>query len=118
MYLERLSAISGRIGGALAVSLVDHDGMPVESFSAAPDLDLESAAAEMVAKARNIQLQQKELSVGDVRQLTVAAELRTFLLSAVGRGFWLLAVLTPEAGLGRARFELKRATLLFENDLD
>lgn len=118
MYLERLSEISGRIGGALAVSLVDRDGMPIESLSSAPDLDLETAAAEMVTKARNIAQQQKELSVGAVRQLTIASELRTFLLSAVGRGFWLLAVLAPEASLGRARFELKRAVLLFENDLD
>lgn len=118
MYLERLSAVSRRIDGAVALTLVAADGMPIESLSSDPGLDLESAAAEMVAQARAIAQQQKELSVGGVVQLTVAGEAMTFLLSSLGRGFWLLAALGPEALLGRARFELKRATLLFENDLD
>ena len=118
MYLERLSTISSRIDGALALSLVAGDGMPVESLSSAPGLDLEAVAAELVAQSRTISQQQKELSVGEVRQLTVAGERMVFLLSTVGRGYWLLAALRPEANLGRARFELKRAVLLFENDLD
>jgi len=118
MYLERLSSVSSRIDGALAVSLVAGDGMPIESLSSVPDLDLEVVAAEMVAQAQAISLQQKELSVGEVRQLTVAGEEISFVLSAAGQGYWLLAALSPEAVLGRARFELKRAVLLFENDFD
>lgn len=118
MYLERLSTISSRVEGALALSLVAADGMPVESFSSDPGLDLESIAAEMVAQARTIAQQQRELSVGEIRQLTIAGDALTFVLSALGHGHWLLAALSPEASLGRARFELKRATLLFENDLD
>jgi predicted regulator of Ras-like GTPase activity (Roadblock/LC7/MglB family) len=118
LYLERLSAVSQRLGGALALSLVDHDGMPVESLSSAPELDLETVAAEMVAQARTIAQQQKELSVGEVRQYTVTGARLTFVLSSLGGGYWLLAALAPETILGRARFELKRATLLFENDLD
>ncbi len=118
MYLERLSSISSRIDGALALSLVAHDGIPIESLSSAPDLDLEVVAAEMVAQAQAISQQQKELSVGEVQQLTVAGEEMTFLLSAAGRGYWLLAALAPDAVVGRARFELKRAVLQFENDLD
>lgn len=118
MYLERLSAVSRRIDGAVALTLVAADGIPIESLSSAPDLDLEAVTAELVAQARTISHQQKELAVGEVRQLTVASERMTFLLSSLGRGFWLLAALLPEANLGRARFELKRATLLFDNDLD
>ncbi len=118
MYLERLSSISRRIDGTLALTLVASDGMPIESLSSAPELDLETVAAEMVAQAQTISQQQKELSVGEVQQLTIASEQMTFLLSSLDRGFWLLAALRPEASLGRARFELKRAVLLFENDLD
>jgi predicted regulator of Ras-like GTPase activity (Roadblock/LC7/MglB family) len=118
VYLERLSAVSQRIEGAVAVTLVAADGISIESLSSDPGLDLETVAAEMVAQARSIAQQQRELAVGDLVQLTVAGEAMTFLLSSLGRGFWLLAALGPEALLGRARFELKRATLLFENDLD
>ena len=53
MFLERLNAISDRIEGAIAVSLVDRDGIPVESVSARRDLDLESVAAELVSLVRS-----------------------------------------------------------------
>ena len=36
MFLERLSRISDRIDGALALSLVARDGIPVESVSSDP----------------------------------------------------------------------------------
>jgi len=118
MFLERLNAVSARIEGAVAVSLVASDGIPVESVSEQRDLDLESAAAELVALARSVAREQRELSVGELQQFTVSGRLLTFVLSRIGNGYWLLAALRPEAPLGRARFELKRATLLFEDDLD
>ena len=117
MFLERLGTISGRIQGALALSLVDRDGIPVESVSLAPDLDLESAAAELVSQVRAISSQQQELSVGEVQQVTVAGQGMSFVVSTVANGYYLLLLLRPEASLGRARFELKRASLLFEEDL-
>jgi predicted regulator of Ras-like GTPase activity (Roadblock/LC7/MglB family) len=118
MFLERLSSVSDRIEGAIALSLVAADGMPVESVSAAPDLDLETVAAELVTLARSIAKEQRELSVGELRQLTVAGDRLTFVLSRIARDFWLLAALAPGTSLGRARFELKRAELLFEDELD
>jgi predicted regulator of Ras-like GTPase activity (Roadblock/LC7/MglB family) len=117
MFLERLNEVSARMDGAVAVSLVASDGIPVESVSARRDLDLESAAAELVAMARSVAREQRELSVGELQQFTVSGRELTFLLSRLGGGYWLLAALSPEASLGRARFEMKRAALLFEDDL-
>jgi predicted regulator of Ras-like GTPase activity (Roadblock/LC7/MglB family) len=117
MFLERLNELSGRIDGALAVSLVAGDGIPIESVSAAADLDIDSIAAELVSLARSISREQRELSVGEVRQFTIAGERMTFLLSRVGGEFWLLAALGPESPLGRARFELRRAALYLEDEL-
>ncbi len=118
MFLERLNAVSSRIDGAVAVSLVANDGIPVESVSAARDLDLETVAAEMVSLARSIDKEQRELSVGELRQFTVAGDRIVYLLSRISAGYWILAALSPETSLGRARFELKRAALLFEDELD
>jgi predicted regulator of Ras-like GTPase activity (Roadblock/LC7/MglB family) len=117
VFLERLGAVSGRIDGAVALSLVDKDGIPVESVSLVPDLDLESAAAELVAQIRAISSQQQELSVGEVQQVTIAGQGMSFVVSAVAKGYYLLLLLGPDGSLGRARFELKRASLLFEEDL-
>ena len=66
MFLERLSAIQGRIDGAIALSLVDRDGIPVESVNSSPDLDLEVLAAEMLAQVRLVSDHNRELAVGDV----------------------------------------------------
>jgi len=118
VFLERLNEVSGRIEGAVAVSLIAADGIPIESVSTSPDLDLEVVAAELVNLARSIAKEQRELSVGDLRQFTVVGDRLTFLLSRVAPSFWLLAALVPQASLGKARFELKRAELLFEDELD
>jgi len=117
MFLERLSKVSGRIEGAKALSLVAQDGIPVESFSSSPDLDLEFLAAELIAQLRAISENHRELGVGEVRQFSVSTDKYTFLVSAVGGGYYLLLVLGEGGIYGRARFELKRARLLFEDDL-
>jgi predicted regulator of Ras-like GTPase activity (Roadblock/LC7/MglB family) len=118
VFLERLSAVADRVEGALAVSLVAADGIPIESVSSSPNLDLESAAGELVALARAIAQEQRELDAGELRQLTVEGSRSTLLLSRLAGCYWLLAVLAPEAAVGRARFELRRAELQFEGDLD
>ena len=105
------------IEGAIALSLVDRDGMPVESVSASPELDLEAIAAELISQVRAISQQQQELSVGEVQQFTVVAERMTFLVSAVAGGYYLLLALAPTGSVGRARFELRRASLVLEEEL-
>lgn len=118
MFLERLSAVADRAGGAIAVSLIADDGIPIESVSSAPDLDLEAVAAELVSLARSISQEQRELDAGDLRQFTVVGARSTYLLSRLAERYWLLAVLAPGSSLGKARFELRRAELEFEDDLD
>jgi predicted regulator of Ras-like GTPase activity (Roadblock/LC7/MglB family) len=117
MFLEQLNSISNRIDGALALSLVARDGIPVESVSADPDLDLEVLAAELVAQVRSIAEDHRELAVGEVQQLTVTTDRLTLMVSSVAPDYYLLLVLGPEGSQGRARFELRRARLLLEKDL-
>lgn len=117
MFHELLSQITGRIDGALALSLVARDGMPVESVTSDRELDLEALGAEMVAQARAISANHRELEVGDVQQLSVTTERVTLMVSTVTPDYYLLLVLGPEGNYGRARFELRRARLLLEDEL-
>jgi predicted regulator of Ras-like GTPase activity (Roadblock/LC7/MglB family) len=117
MFLDQLSRISNRIEGALALSLVAKDGIPVESYSSDPNLDLEVLAAELVAQARSITEDHRELHVGEVQQLSVTTDRLTLMVSSVAADYYLLLVLGPEGNYGRARFELRRARLLLEADL-
>jgi predicted regulator of Ras-like GTPase activity (Roadblock/LC7/MglB family) len=117
MFLERLSSITDRIDGAVALSLVAADGIPVESVNSDPRLDLEVLAAELIAQVRIISDDHRELNVGEVRQLAVSTDRFTLMVANVAEGYYLLLVLADSSSYGRARFELRRARLLFEPDL-
>lgn len=117
MFLERLIQLSNRISGTVALSLVGKDGMPVESFSSNPELDMEVLAAELIAQVRSISENHRELSVGEVQQFSVTTDRMTIMVSALTDDYYLLLVLGEDGGYGRARFELRRARLLFERDL-
>lgn len=117
MFLERLARVNNRIDGAIALSLVAADGIPVESVSNDPDLDLEVLAAELIAQARTISDNHRDLAMGEVRQISVSTDLGTIMVSSVAPGYFLLLVLGIDGSYGRARFELRRARLAFESDL-
>lgn len=117
MFLERLNRIASRIDGTVALSLVAADGIPVESVNTDPAVDLEVLAAELIAQVRVISDDHRELNVGEVRQLSVTTDRYTLMVSGVARGYYLLLVMTDSSAFGRARFELRRARLLFEPDL-
>lgn len=118
MFLDRLSTVSSRITGALALSLIAGDGIPVESFSADPEIDIDALAAEMMAHLHGISADNRDLQVGDVQHLAVTTDRLTLMVSALSPGYYLLLVLDDPTSFGRARFELKRARLLFEGELD
>lgn len=117
MFLERLNQILRRIEGALAVSLVDRDGIAVESVSSDPDLDLELLGAELVNQLQTISDHHRELSPTPVQRLTVGSDERTLMVGSLNQDYYLLLVLGADAIAGRASFELRRAGLLLGNDL-
>jgi predicted regulator of Ras-like GTPase activity (Roadblock/LC7/MglB family) len=117
MFLERLARVRNAIDGARALALIDKDGIPVESVSSDPDLDLELLAAELITQARSISDDHRELGVGEVQQFSVTTDRLTLMVSSVAKGYYLLLVLGPGGSFGRARFELRRARLLLEDDL-
>jgi predicted regulator of Ras-like GTPase activity (Roadblock/LC7/MglB family) len=117
MFLDQLNRISNRISGAIALSLIARDGIKVESVSSDPDLDLDVLAAEMVAQARAISENHRELEAGEVEHLAVSTDRFTLMVSSVATDYYLLLVLGPEGIPGQARFELRRARLFLESEL-
>ncbi len=117
MFLERLSQIAGKIEGTLALYLVAGDGIPIEGVSFAADLDLDLLAAELIAQARSISNDHRELAVGELQQFSVTTDRLTLMVSSLAGGYYLLLVLGPDGNYGRARFELRRARLLLDEDL-
>ena len=117
MFTERLQQIKDRLAGALAVCLVAHDGIPVESVVTDDSLDLEFLSAELMSQVHAISHNHQELSVGHVQQFSVTTERMVLMVGALTQDYFLLLALEPGASFGRARFELRRAILQFEKDL-
>jgi len=117
MFEDRLRDLCSKIQGAVAATLVDHDGITVESHVENGGIDLEALAAELLAQTSTIARDHRELDLGDLKQLSVTTDRYTVLLSSLTGSYSLLLVLSDEGSYGRARFELRRALIDFESDL-
>ena len=117
MFIERLETVAGRIVGAQALALVAKDGIPVEFVASDPDIDLELLAAELMSQVRAVSQNHQDLSVGRVHHFSVTTDRLIFMVSSLNDEYYLLLAMATDGNLGRARFELRRSVLLFEDDL-
>lgn len=117
MFTERLQQVADSTDGVLAVSLVAKDGIPVESVIRDPSLDLEVLAAELLSQVRAVSQDHRELSVGKVRLFSLTTDRLILMVGALTEEYFLLLALAADANFGKARFELRRAILQFEEDL-
>ena len=117
MLRRKLSEIAARVGAVGALALVGPDGIPVETFRRDPALDVDMLCAELVALVRAMEENHRELPLGTLRGLDVAAERYRVSIYGVGSGFWLLLAMPAGEPIGRSRFELRRSPLFLADDL-
>lgn len=118
MFQERLEQIAGRINDVRLIALVAADGIPVEVHRTDEGVDVDVLAAELLTQVRSVSDNHGDLAMGRVRQLTIDTGEQTLLVGALAADYYLLVVLGPRASFGRARFELRRAPLVFDPDLE
>ena len=116
MFRTVLQDIQRRVDGAIAVSLIGLDGIPIESVNK-NGVPLDVMGAEFGGFVKSIRLSNTELNTGDVLQFSIVTEKYTAFLSAVTTEYYVLLVMKPEGNYGRARFELARAKQLLRNEL-
>jgi predicted regulator of Ras-like GTPase activity (Roadblock/LC7/MglB family) len=116
VFRDRLSDLRSAVPGATAVCLVAGDGISIESVGG-QDLDLEVLAAESVAMARGIASEDRALGIGGTERLEIETNACVLILSRIRDGYFLLLVVGAGHPLGRARFEIRRASPRFVADL-
>lgn len=117
MFGSRLQQVADRIAGTVALSLVAKDGIAVESLRLDSGIDLELLTAELMSQVRAVSHHNQDLAVGKVRSFAVTTDRYVLMVSALTDDYYLLLVLQADGNSGRARFELRRSVLLFEEDL-
>ena len=83
MFEDRLQDICSKIQGAVAATLVDRDGITVETHAQNGEIDLEALAAELLAQSNTIARYHRELDLGELQQLSVTTDRYTVLLSSL-----------------------------------
>ena len=121
MFQERLADIASRLDRLAFASLVAADGIRVESHEVSGeslgDLDTDNLAVELLTQLKAIAENHRELALGEVTEYSVSTERFSVVLGKVAPGYYLMLVLAAGGSFGRARFELRRAPLVFEKDL-
>ncbi len=120
MFEQRLAGIASRLDGLVFASLVAADGIRVESCTGTDELgelNTDNLAVELLTQLKTISQDHGELGLGEVFEYSLATERFSVMLGRVAPNYYLMLVLTVGASVGRARFELRRAPLVFEKDL-
>ena len=121
MFQQRLADIARRLEGLAFASLVAADGIRVESYAVGgrglDGLDADNLAVELLTQLKAISANDGELGLGEVSEYSLSTDRFSVLIGKVAPGYFLMLVLASGSSFGRARFELRRATLVFEDDL-
>lgn len=116
MFRDVLSGLRDRIEGAVAVSLISLDGIPVETIGAA-GVPLDVLGAEFGGFVKSIRHANTELETGEVLQFSLVTENYITFLSEVTPEYYILLVIQPNGNYGRARFELAKAKYMLRDEL-
>jgi predicted regulator of Ras-like GTPase activity (Roadblock/LC7/MglB family) len=117
MFAEILDSIMNKVEGALGAIIMGMDGISIEKRSVDVVTGLEMLSAEFTSLLRSASSATPELEAGPVEELIVATGNRIILVQMITKEYFILAMLSRDGNLGRARFELKKAKYALAKEL-
>ena len=108
MTFESALAEIRRCDGVSLMAIADRDGIPVTSWGMRPH-EVEDLIAEYSEFLREVTTANRELQLGELDQITVAAEHNVVLITNISGGYFLLVVVGRDGNPGRARFTSRTA---------
>lgn len=116
MFSEVLEGLVSRLEDAQGAAVVGIDGIAIEQSRGA-SIDLERVAAECTSLIKAGASTGQALEQGQAREILLQCEGAQTLLRSVTPDYFLCLILGPQALVGQARFELRKACHRLENDL-
>jgi predicted regulator of Ras-like GTPase activity (Roadblock/LC7/MglB family) len=117
-FSETLGELSKRIEGAVAAIILGIDGIPIERYisSLEPGLDIEMIATELTTLLRRGMHTATDAALGELREMVIGTERLTILLRPITHDYFLMLAVIPGGNVGRARYELRKAQLVLEEE--
>ena len=117
VFTEHLHRILQTVQGALAVSVIGRDGIAIERLAVSEEPNLDLATAQFTDIAKKLQVANAELEAGELREMIQRTERYLVLLTAITSEYFIMMILTSDGSLGRARYELRKASVAFHDEL-
>jgi len=108
MTFENALADIRRCDGVSLMAIADRDGIPVTSWGERPQ-DVEEWIAEYSTFLREVTSANRELQLGELDQIMVAAEREVVLITGISGGYFLMVVVRRDGNPGKARFACRTA---------
>jgi predicted regulator of Ras-like GTPase activity (Roadblock/LC7/MglB family) len=119
VFSELLKQIVNKVEGAVGVLIMGLDGIAIEQQIEDPnnyDGHLSIIAAAYATLLRNSMRTSSDVGVGALQEMTVISGNLTLVIKLINPEYFLLMALGPNGNVGRARFELRKAQLLLEEE--
>ena len=105
-FADILKDVVNGTEGALGALVVGVDGIPVEEFSVAHDLDLQSMTVEYSTLLKEIEKGSQASQLGSTREVTVLAEKALVMLRRLNEEYFMVLIIKPDGNFGKGRFLL------------
>lgn len=120
MFRAILDKLMTRVEGALCVSLMGTDGIPIEEVRAPTfavgSVNTELVCAEYAALQRRIAKTNDGLDLPGFRELVVTTDPITVIVGMINEDYFLVLLMEPRA-TGRARYEVRKAQIVLEREM-
>jgi predicted regulator of Ras-like GTPase activity (Roadblock/LC7/MglB family) len=119
VFSELLKQIVNKVEGTVGVLIMGLDGIAIEQQIEDPrnyDGQLSIIAAAYATLLRNSMRTSSDVGVGALQEMTVISGNLTLVIKLINPEYFLLIALGPNGNIGRARFELRKAQLLLEEE--
>jgi len=103
-FAEVLRGMTETVGGATGAAVVGMDGIVVEEYSNAPDVDLQSVAAEYGVILKEVQIASDSLRLGHAREVSVTTETGDLIMRKINDDYFIALMLTRGGNYGKGRF--------------
>lgn len=108
-FRENLTAITSALPETFVVTLMDHDGISVDSVSShASELDISAYFIEMTGVFAQAVRSAEQMQTGAVSEMVLKSEKVTAILRPVG-GYYLVLAMPASGNTGKARYLLRIA---------
>ena len=106
-FADILREVVNGTEGALGALVVGVDGIPVEEFSLAQDLDLQSMTVEYSTLLKEIEKGSQSAQLGTTNEVTVMADKAMIMLRRLNDEYFMVLIIKPEGNFGKGRFLLR-----------